>query len=70
VTQVAANPIMRLVRPELLEMAGYEPVEPVETVARRYGIPADRIAKLDGNENAYGPAPAAVEAVAGAAFEI
>jgi histidinol-phosphate aminotransferase len=61
---------MRFVRPELLEMAGYEPVEPAEAVARRYGIPADRIAKLDGNENTYGPAPAVVEAVAGAAFEI
>jgi len=69
-TQAETSPIMRLVRPELLGMAGYEPVEPAEAVAQRYGIPSDQIAKLDGNENTYGPAPATVEAIAAAAFEI
>src|SRR5579875_1055211 len=61
--------ILRLVRPELLNMAGYEPVEPVEAIAERYGVPVDRIAKLDGNENTYGPTPAMVEAIAHAPFE-
>lgn len=61
---------MRLVRPELLGMAGYEPVEPVEVMARRYGVPTDRIAKLDGNENTYGPARAVAQAVAEAVLEI
>jgi histidinol-phosphate aminotransferase len=69
-TQASTSPIMRLVRPELLGMAGYEPVEPADAIARRYGIPPERVAKLDGNENTYGPAPAAVEAVTGALFEI
>jgi histidinol-phosphate aminotransferase len=62
--------LLRLARPELLEIAGYEPVEPIETVAREYGIPTDQIAKLDGNENLYGPAPAVVEAVARSVLEI
>jgi histidinol-phosphate aminotransferase len=68
--QTETGGILRLVRPELLGMAGYEPVEPVETMARRYGIPTDRIAKLDGNENTYGPAPAVADAVSKAVLEI
>ncbi len=67
--QAADRSILRLVRPDLLGMAGYEPIEPVEAVADRYGVPLDRIAKLDGNENTYGPTPAVVHAVAHAPFE-
>ncbi len=66
----SVNSIMRLVRPELVGMAGYEPVEPAEAIARRFGVSLDRIAKLDGNENTYGPAPAVVKAIAKASFEI
>ena len=51
-------------------MGGYEPVEPVAACAERFGIPPERIAKLDGNENLYGPCQAAVEAVARTPFEI
>jgi histidinol-phosphate aminotransferase len=65
----ADESLLRLVRPELLGMAGYEPIEPVEAVAQRYGVPPDRIAKLDGNENTYGTTPAVVEAIAHAPFE-
>ncbi len=56
--------VLRFVRPELLAMAGYEPVEPVEVLAARLGVPPERIVKLDGNENLYGPAPAALRALA------
>src|SRR6516162_3292746 len=68
-TQAATSPIMRLVRPELLDMAGYEPVEPVEAVAQRYGIPLDRVAKLDGNENTYGPSAVVRESIVQASLE-
>lgn len=61
--------LMRHVRPDLLGMAGYEPVEPVEAIAARYGIPQDRIAKLDGNENLYGPCQGAIDAVVQTPFE-
>jgi histidinol-phosphate aminotransferase len=59
-----ADGVMRFVRPELVRMAGYEPIEPVEVLAARLGVPAERIVKLDGNENLYGPSPRAVAAIA------
>lgn len=55
---------LRFVRPELLRMAHYEPVEPVDVVAARLGVPPERIIKLDGNENLYGPSPKALAALA------
>jgi histidinol-phosphate aminotransferase len=55
---------LRLVRPELLELLGYEPIEPVDVLADELGIPADQIVKLDGNENPYGPSPRVKEALA------
>jgi histidinol-phosphate aminotransferase len=64
---VAASPdegILRLARRDLVEMPGYEPIEPLDVLARRLGIPEDRIAKLDGNENPYGPSPKVREALA------
>jgi histidinol-phosphate aminotransferase len=56
--------VSRLVRPEILAMLGYEPVEPPEVLAARFGIAPDRIVKLDGNENPYGPSPKVIEALA------
>ncbi|MBI2912894.1 MAG: histidinol-phosphate transaminase [Chloroflexi bacterium] len=44
-------------------MPGYEPIEPVDVVARRLGIAEDRVVKLDGNENPYGPSPRVAEAL-------
>lgn len=61
----SAGDVMRFVRPDLLRMAAYEPVEPVEVAAARLGVPPERIVKLDGNENLYGPSPGAVAALAG-----
>jgi histidinol-phosphate aminotransferase len=55
---------LRLVRPEVLRLPGYEPVEPVEIVARQLGLDPDRTAKLDANENPYGPSPLALKALA------
>lgn len=56
--------IVRLLRPDLREHAVYEPIEPVEVLAERLGVPPDRIIKLDGNENLYGPSPRVREALA------
>ena len=55
--------ILRLVRPDILEMVGYEPIEPAGVLAERLGIPAAQVAKLDGNENPYGPSPRVLEAL-------
>ncbi len=53
-----------LARAHLWEMEGYEPIDPPEQVARELGLPPERIVKLDGNENPYGPSPRAQEALA------
>ncbi|HEY8490353.1 MAG TPA: histidinol-phosphate transaminase [Dehalococcoidia bacterium] len=55
---------LRLVRRALRGLEPYEPVEPVEVLAERLGVPRDRIVKLDGNENPYGPSPRVLEALA------
>ncbi len=56
--------ITGLMREELDELESYEPIEPIDQLARRLGIPPERIIKLDGNENPYGPSPRALEAIA------
>jgi histidinol-phosphate aminotransferase len=56
--------ILDLVQPHLREMPAYEPVEPIDVVAKRLGVPEDEIVKLDGNENPYGPSPLVAEALA------
>lgn len=56
--------VTRLARPDVLAMAGYEPVEPTDVLAQRLGIPPEKIVKLDGNENPYGPSPKALAALA------
>ena len=45
-------------------MPAYEPVEPLDVLARRLGMPEERIVKLDGNENPYGPSPRVAEVLA------
>jgi histidinol-phosphate aminotransferase len=54
-----------LARPYIAEMEGYEPIDPPEVVARELGIAPDMLAKLDGNENPYGPSPKAMAALIG-----
>ena len=56
--------ILSLVQPHLLELLGYAPIEPAELLAERLGIAPERIVKLDGNENPYGPSPGTVAALA------
>ena len=51
-------------RASLRGMHPYEPIAPPEEVAARYGVAPDRIVKLDGNENPFGPSPRAREALA------
>jgi len=42
----------------------YTPIQPLDVVAAEIGVPVDQLAKLDANENLYGPMPEVVEAVA------
>ena len=61
ITEASAT---RLVRPELLALLGYEPIEPVDVLAEALGIPPEQVLKLDGNENPYGASPRVKEALA------
>jgi histidinol-phosphate aminotransferase len=54
----------RLVRPQIADLEEYTPIQPFDVLSRRLGIPAERLVKLDANENPYGPAPAVQEALA------
>ncbi|MBF8286747.1 MAG: hisC, partial [Dehalococcoidia bacterium] len=56
--------LLRLARQDLVAMPPYAPVEPPDILAKRLGIPEERLVKLDGNENPYGPSPGAREAMA------
>ena len=51
-------------RPPLRALSPYQPIDPPEEVAARYGIAPEAIVKLDGNENPYGPSPRARAALA------
>ncbi len=56
--------ISQLLRPDIAALEPYTPIVPLEVLAARLGIPADRLVKLDANENPYGPSPRARAALA------
>jgi len=56
--------IEKLIRPELMAMNGYIPIEPTEVLSRRAELPSNKIVKLDGNENPYGCSPKVYQALA------
>ena len=53
----------KLIRPELITMGSYTPIEPVEILGQRAELPVKRIVKLDGNENPYGCSPKVYQAL-------
>lgn len=56
--------IKKLIRPELVTMKSYTPIEPTEVLSQRAELPMDKIVKLDGNENPYGCSPKVYQALA------
>lgn len=56
------------VRPHLLKLKAYTPIEPFEILAQRLGRDAADIVKLDANENPYGPPPEVAAALAAMPF--
>ena len=61
---MSSSPIRALLNAHLAALEEYAPIEPFEVLSERLGIPAERIVKLDANENPYGPLPAVTEALA------
>ena len=56
--------IEKLIRPELVTMKGYIPIEPTEVLSQRAELPSNKVIKLDGNENLYGCSPKVYQALA------
>jgi histidinol-phosphate aminotransferase len=56
--------IEKLIRPELVSMKSYTPVEPTEVLSQRTDLPSSKVIKLDGNENPYGCSPKVYQALA------
>jgi len=54
----------KLIRPELVTMKGYVPIEPTEVLSQRAESPLGKVIKLDGNENPYGCSPKVYQALA------
>lgn len=66
---MAVDPLS-FVRADFRELEAYTPVQPLDVLSREIGIPVEQIAKLDANENLYGPHPAIRQAVAAADLHI
>ena len=50
-------------QPHIRNLKMYEGVDPTEVLAQKAGIPEDKVIRLNGNENPYGPSPAVSEAL-------
>jgi histidinol-phosphate aminotransferase len=50
-------------RPELTRFRGYSACKSAEVIADKLGMPAEKIIKLDANENNYGPSPRVARAL-------
>ena len=53
-----------LLRPDVQDMEIYTPIVPFDVLSAQLGIPAEKIIKLDANENPYGPSPLVRQALA------
>ena len=65
---IAVSGGAQFLRPHLLKLAAYTPIEPFEILSARYGRQPEDIVKLDANENPYGPPPEVREALANMPF--
>lgn len=78
ITWVSATPQMSgngsndaaaaFIRPHLLKLAAYTPIEPFEVLSAKLGRRPEDIVKLDANENPYGPPPEVLAALGSMQF--
>lgn len=49
--------------PHIRGLTSFQGVDPMEVLARQAGIPPEKVIRLNGNENPYGPSPRVLEAL-------
>ena len=52
-----------LMLPQFRSLETYQAVDSMESMAQRAGIPIEKVIRLNGNENPYGPSPRVLEAL-------
>ena len=57
------KPVRDMIQPHLAAMQGYSGVDPLEVLAQEAGIPPEKVVRLNGNENPYGPSPKVIQAL-------
>ena len=62
-TQSKSTQDMPSMLPHIRALEAYEGVDPMEVLAERAGIPPEKIIRLNGNENPYGPSPKVAKAL-------
>jgi len=62
VKQSTSNIVSQLL-PQFRKLEIYEAMDSTEAMAEKAGLPAEKIIRLNGNENPYGPSPKVVEAL-------
>ena len=55
--------IMEKVQPYVRQLETYQGVDPTDVLAQKAGIPPERVVRLTGNENPYGPSTKVIEAL-------
>ena len=57
--------ISELMAPHIRRLKTYQGVDPMEVMAEQAGIPPEKVIRLNGNENPYGPSPTVATALGG-----
>ncbi len=57
--------VLELMLPHIRRFEPYQGVDPLEVLAKQAGISPEKVIRLNGNENPYGPSPKVAEALAG-----
>ncbi|MBM3942212.1 MAG: histidinol-phosphate transaminase [SAR202 cluster bacterium] len=58
------NDVRQFLLPHIQRLQTYQGVDSMEVMAEKAGIPPEKIIRLNGNENPFGPSPKVVEALA------
>ena len=61
---IESSAIKNAMLPHIRSIEAYHGVDPMEVMAERAGIPPEKIIRLNGNENPYGPSPRVAAALA------